>query len=96
MKDITRNDLWGLDFEKTTITKNNGLESESLLQFIDNRTGLVFLEETNSSIEQEKSANDTKIDPVLKTSSKNSGSLVGTKHVSSLCLRAEKLEFSGG
>ncbi len=52
----------------TSVTENNSLESESLLQFLDNGTSLEFLDETNSSVEQKKTADDTEIDPVLETS----------------------------
>jgi hypothetical protein len=37
------------------------------------------LDETDASIEQEQGANDTEVDPILKTSSKNSGSLADDK-----------------
>jgi hypothetical protein len=69
LKNITRDDLWGLDFLKFAITKNCSLESKSLLQFFDDRTSLIFLNETNKGVEQEKGANDTEIDPILQTSS---------------------------
>ena len=52
----------------TSVTENNSLESESLLQFVDNGTSLEFLDETNSSVEQKKTADDTEIDPILETS----------------------------
>ena len=52
----------------TSVTENNSLESEGLLQFVDNGTSLEFLDETNSSVEQKKTADDTEIDPVLETS----------------------------
>lgn len=41
----------------------------SLLEFIDNRTSLVFLDETDDSVEKEQTANDTEINPILETSS---------------------------
>jgi hypothetical protein len=34
------------------------------------------LDETNTGVEEKKGADDTKINPILKTSSKNSGSLM--------------------
>lgn len=58
-----------------TITENGSLKSESLLQFGDDGTGLVFLDETDEGVKQEKGANDTEIDPILKTGSKNGSSL---------------------
>jgi hypothetical protein len=58
-----------------SVTKTGSLEGECLLQFFDNGTGLIFLNETNSSVKQEQSANDTEIYPILKTGSENGGSL---------------------
>lgn len=75
LKDITGNDLRGLDLLESTITKNNGLQREGLLQFVDNGTSLEFLDETDGSVEQEQTADDTEIDPVLETGSENSSSL---------------------
>jgi hypothetical protein len=75
LEDITGNDLRSINLEETAITEDNSLKSQSLLQFVDNRTSLVFLDETNTSVEQEETANNTEIDPVLKTGSQESGSL---------------------
>lgn len=75
LEDITWNDLWGLNFEETTITKNDGLEGESLLEFVDDRTSLVLLDETDGGVEQKEGADDTEIDPILKTCSKDGSSL---------------------
>jgi len=75
LENITGNNLGSLDFLEGTVTENNSLQGKSLLEFLDNRTSLEFLDETNSGVEQEKTANDTKIDPVLKTGGKNGGSL---------------------
>lgn len=41
----------------------------SLLEFVDNRTGLEFLDETDRGVEEQQTADDTEIDPVLETSS---------------------------
>lgn len=80
LEDITGNDLGGFNLNKTTVAENDGLEGKSLFQFIDDRTGLEFLDETNTGVEQEETANDTEIDPILETGSKNSSSLSkGTK-----------------
>jgi hypothetical protein len=79
LENITGNDLRSLNLEETAITENDGLESESLLQFVDNGTSLVFLDETDSGVEQEQSADNTEINPILETGSENSGSLQGTK-----------------
>lgn len=75
LQDITRNDLGGLNLLEGAVTEDNSLESESFLQFVDDGTGLVFLDETNTGVEQQESANDTEIDPVLETGSQNSSSL---------------------
>ena len=88
MQDVTGNDLWGLNLDELTITENSSLESESLLQFGNDRAGLIFLNETDSGVKQQQSANDTEVDPVLKTSSKNGCSLCGVKaFVSSIARR---------
>jgi hypothetical protein len=71
LEDITGNDLRGFNLLERAVTEDNGLESKSLLQFVDNRTGLVLLNESNTGVKKEKSADDTKVNPVLKTSSKN-------------------------
>lgn len=75
LEDITRNDLGSFNFEEAAVTENNSFESERLLQFFDNGTGLVFLDETNRGVKKEQSANDSEIDPVLKTCGENSSSL---------------------
>ncbi|PMB73754.1 hypothetical protein BM221_001179 [Beauveria bassiana] len=75
LEDVTGNDFGGLNLLEGTVTENDSLESKGLLEFLDNGTSLEFLNETDSSVEQQKGANDTEIDPVLKTSSENSGSL---------------------
>lgn len=75
LENITGNDLRGLNLLEGAITENDSLESKSLLQFLDNRTSLVFLEETDTGVEQQESANDTEIDPILETSSEDGSSL---------------------
>jgi hypothetical protein len=77
LQDIAGNNLGGLDLLESTVTQNNSLESECLLQLVDNGTSLVFLDETDGGVEEQQSADDTEIDPVLKTGSKNSGGLSG-------------------
>ena len=78
LENVTRNNLRSLHFEETSVTENNSLQGQGLLQLVDNRTGLEFLDETDSGVEEEKGANDTEIDPILKTCSKNSSSLSQT------------------
>lgn len=76
LEDITGDNFGSLNLLEGTVTENNSLESEGLLQLLDDRTSLEFLNETDTGVEQEQGANDTEIDPILKTGSQNSGSLV--------------------
>lgn len=82
LQDITGNDLGRLDLLEGTVTKNNSLERKGLLELVDNGTGLEFLDETDGGVEKEKSADDTEINPILETGSKNSSSLDGNRRVS--------------
>lgn len=77
LEDITGNDLGSSDFLEGTVTEDDGLESESLLQFVDDGASLEFLDETNTGVEKQKTANDTEIDPILETSSEDGSSLDG-------------------
>lgn len=67
LKNVTGNDFWCFNLLKLTITENRGLESESLFQLLDDGTGLEFLDETDTGVENEQSADDTEIDPILET-----------------------------
>jgi hypothetical protein len=75
LKNVTGDDFGGFDFLELAVTEDGGLESESLLEFFDNGAGLVFLDETDGGVEQQQGANNTEIDPILKTGSKDSGGL---------------------
>jgi hypothetical protein len=75
LKNITGDDLGSLNLLEGTVTENNSLKSESLLQLVDDGTSLVFLDETNGGVEQEKGADDTEINPILETGGKNGSSL---------------------
>jgi hypothetical protein len=75
LEDITRHDFRGFDFGESTVTENGGLESESLLELVDDVTGLEFLDETDTGVEQKQGTNDTEIDPILKTGGENSSGL---------------------
>ena len=75
LKDIAGNDLRSFDLAELTIAKNNSFEGESLLQLVDDGAGLELLDETDTSVEQKQSADDTEIDPVGKTSGEDSGRL---------------------
>ena len=79
LEDITGNDLRSLNLEETSITENNSLEGKSLLELLDDRTGLELLDETDEGVEQEETTDDTEINPILKTGSENSGSLANSK-----------------
>jgi hypothetical protein len=76
LEDITGDDLGSLDLEKTTITKNDSLQGKSLLELIDDGTSLEFLDETDTGVEQEKTADNTEINPILETGGEDSGSLL--------------------
>lgn len=52
LEDITGNDFGSIDFSELAITENNCLERKSLLQFVDNGTGLELLDETDGSVEK--------------------------------------------
>lgn len=75
LKDITGNDLGGLNLLEGTVTEDNSLEGKGLLQFLDNGTSLELLDETDTGVKQQKSANDTEINPILETGSQNGSSL---------------------
>ena len=75
LEDVTRYDLGSLDLLQRTITQNNCLEGERLLELVDNGTGLEFLDETDEGVQKKQTADDTEINPVLETGRKNSGSL---------------------
>ncbi len=73
---ITWDDLWCLNLEETAITEDDCLQCEGLLQFVDDRPGLEFLDESDSSVKQEECADDTEVDPVLETSGKDCSCLL--------------------
>jgi hypothetical protein len=75
LKNITRDNFGSFDFLQLAVAEDGGLESKSLFQFLDDGTSLEFLDETDGSIEQEQGANDTEIDPILKTGSEHGGGL---------------------
>lgn len=76
LEDITGNDERSLNLLEGTVTEDDSLESESLLQLVDNRTSLELLDETDSGVKQKQTANDTEIDPILETSSEDGSSLL--------------------
>jgi hypothetical protein len=75
LENIAGNDLRGFNLLQGAVTENNSLQGQGLLELVDNRTSLELLNETDSSVKQQKGNNDTEIDPVLKTGSQDSGSL---------------------
>jgi hypothetical protein len=83
LEDITGNNLGGLDLLESAVTEDNSLQSKGLLELFNDGSGLEFLDETNSCVQKKQSADDSEIDPILKTSGKNSGGF--------LCKRLVKL-----
>ena len=75
LKDIAGDDLGSLDFAELAITEHHGLESEGLLELIDNGAGLEFLDETDAGVEQQQTADDTEVDPIGETGGKHGSSL---------------------
>ena len=49
--------------------------SNSLLELVDDGTSLELLNETDSGVEKQQSADDTEVDPVFETSSQDSSRL---------------------
>ncbi|ROW03986.1 hypothetical protein VSDG_00847 [Cytospora chrysosperma] len=75
LENITGDNLGSLNLLQGTVTKDNSLQSESLLEFVDNAASLEFLDETDTGVEQKQGANDTEINPILKTSSQDGSGL---------------------
>lgn len=75
LQDIAGNDLGGLNLLEGAVTEDDGLESERLLQLLDDGTSLELLDEANAGVEQEQRADDTEIDPILETGGKDGSSL---------------------
>ena len=75
LENVTGYDKRRLDFLELAITKDDGLESESLLELLDDGTGLIFLHETDGGVEKKEGTDDTKVDPVLKTCGEDGGGL---------------------
>lgn len=57
-----------LNLKQLSVAKDDSFESESLLQFFDNGPSLELLDETHNGVEEQKSTDDTEIDPILKSS----------------------------
>ena len=72
----------GLNLAEKTITEHHSLESQCLLQLIDDTSSLEFLDEADSGVEQEQGTDDTKINPILKTSGEEGSSLSDKTKVS--------------
>lgn len=75
LENVSWNNFWSLNLKETAVTEDDSLQCKGLLQLVDNRSCLEFLDETDSGVEEEKGANDTEIDPILKTCGKNGSSL---------------------
>jgi hypothetical protein len=69
LEDVTGNDLRGLNLLESTVTEDDSLESKSLLELLNDRTSLILLDESNTSVKKQKSTNNSEINPVLKSSS---------------------------
>jgi hypothetical protein len=68
-------DFRSFNFLESAVTEDDGLESESLLELLNDGASLVFLDETDGSVQQKQAANDTKVDPIFKTCGENGSSL---------------------
>ena len=54
LENITGDNLGSLDLLQGAVTENDSLEGKSLLEFIDDRTSLVFLDETDNSVQKQQ------------------------------------------
>ena len=61
LEDVARDDFRSLNFLELAVTENGSLEGKSLLEFVDNGTGLELLYETDRGVEQKKTWKDTEI-----------------------------------
>ncbi|TLD21338.1 hypothetical protein PspLS_09068 [Pyricularia sp. CBS 133598] len=52
LENVTGNDLGSLNLLELTVTEDNSLQGESLLQLVDDGTGLELLDETNTGVKQ--------------------------------------------
>ncbi|TLD09389.1 uncharacterized protein PgNI_07616 [Pyricularia grisea] len=52
LKNVTGNDLGGLDLLELTVTEDDSLEGEGLLQLVNDGTSLELLDETNTGVKQ--------------------------------------------
>ena len=75
LQNVTGHDEGRVDLDKSTVSKHDGLESEGLLELVDDGAGLVLLNETDGGVEEKQGDDDAKVDPILKTCGKKSGSL---------------------
>ena len=75
LENVTWDDFRSLNLEEAAIAKDDGLQCKSFLQLVDDRTCLEFLDKSDSGVEEEKGANDTEINPILKTGREYGGSL---------------------
>jgi hypothetical protein len=65
--DVTGNELTGEDGLLLVVTDDSRLHGDVTLERGDDIGGLLFLVPTDDSVEKKNTANDTEIDPVLKT-----------------------------
>jgi hypothetical protein len=75
LENVTRNNFRRLDFKESSVTENHSFQGKGLLQLVHNRTGLELLDEADCGVQQEQGTDNTEIDPIFETCSKNSSSL---------------------
>ncbi|KAH3673884.1 hypothetical protein OGATHE_001864 [Ogataea polymorpha] len=75
LQNVTWNNLRSSNFNRVAISDDGGSVCQRLLQLVDNRTGLVLLDETDTGVQHQQTTDNTEIDPVLETGSQNGSSL---------------------
>ena len=72
---VTGYNFTSFDLTFLTITDNLGLKSNTLLKLSDNVTSLLLLVPTDEGVKHKDTTDDTKIDPVTKTTGKTNSKL---------------------
>jgi hypothetical protein len=72
---VTGDELTGEDGLLLVVTNDNCLHGNVTLEGGDDIGGLLFLVPTDNGVEQQDTANDTKVDPILETGSEKSSEL---------------------
>ena len=76
LEDITGDDHGSFDLKEPTVTEDDGLERQSLLELVDDRPRLEFLDETDGGVEEEQGADDTKVHPILESGGEYGSGLI--------------------